>query len=411
MNVRNIDHLTTVNSNSGDNAGNETQREAKQMAFTFNKTNVASTAAKAPAQETGTEIVNSEYDTTGDAFAAKAIALAAKEDDGMSEAVGAVMKAKEDWQGGPIKILFAMTKAYGEELAQFPVPDDEGSNNPDKLKITVTNPDGKTTQKNTTFYAQFSDATREGKAIVQEIEWIKRAGNADMNKAGIPDAILELNPIQRDNRLNFLAGRRATIRGAYKKAMALGFQMQAVNGVQNVTADFIYVTDNDGNDTTEVVNTTKPIIVFTPPAAGKPVTKFETFSIGAFLKLNAGKAFEKGGGLKALKDTVTRNTDGGATGNNGKATEVPPIKTVDTFLHRFVEVYRYANEMQYAKDQRDYAALVKLLKHKDSDELAVAMVEMEMFLSDCNKELGLSKRYNDLQKKGSELPSGTKQAA
>jgi hypothetical protein len=123
------------------------------------------------------------------------------------------------------------------------------------------------------------------------------------------------------------------------------------------------------------------------------------------------KAIEKGGGFDNLKATITRKTDGGATGNNGKATEIPPIKTVDTFLGRFVEVYRFANEMQYDKTQRDMAALVKLLKHKDSDELAVACVEMEMFLSDLNKEMGLSKRYNDLQKRNSDLPSGTRQAA
>lgn len=368
------------------------------------------TAVRAPATETGSEVVEQVTETSGDAFAARAIELAGKESDGMSAAVVAVMKAKEDWQGGPIKVLFAMKEAYGEDLLSFPTPDDEGSNNPDKFKVSVTDANGKTTLKATTFYTQFADATKEGKAIIQEIEYLKRAGNAEAVKTGIPEEILAMSPQQRDTRLNFLGGRRTTIRASYKKAMALGFQMMAVNNVPNIVADFLYVQDKDGNDTSEVENTTKPIVVYVPVKNG-PVKKWEAYSIGSFLKLNPAKAIEQGGGFDKLKGTITRNTEGGATGNNGKATETPPIKTVDTFFHRFVELYRFANEAQYEKDQKAMAAIGKLLKHKDSDELAVACVEMEMFLSDLNKEYGLSKRYNDLQRKGSDLPTGTKQAA
>jgi hypothetical protein len=382
------------------------------MSFSFNKTIVASTAVFAPASEGATEgkteaeVTNTA--TEGETIKAKAIALAKKESTEMSAAMTAVMKAKEDWQGGPIKVLFALKDAYGEELINFPEPDSDGGNTPDKFKVEVVDTSGKSAMRPTTFYTIFSDNTREGAAIVQELEWLKRAANTEAVKTGIPAEILDLSPQQRGVRENFLSGRRTTIRNSYKKAMALGLQLIAVNGVPGVIADFVYVTDREGNDTADVENTTKPIIVYVPRNDGKPVAKWEYFSIGSFLKLNPKKAIEKGGGFQALKDTVARAT-GGKTGN-GEANAIPPIKTVDTFLGRFVEVFRFANEMQYDKSQKDMAQLYKLLKHNDAAELVVAMVEMEMFLSDANKALGLSKKYNELQKKGSDLTSSNKLA-
>jgi hypothetical protein len=375
------------------------------MSFSFNKTSVASTAVSAPASEGATEGKTTEPEginsaTEGDTFKAKAIALAKKESDGMFAAMAEVVKAKEDWQGGPIKVLFALKEAYGEELINFPEPDNDTGNNPDKFKVEVVDTSGKSAMRPTTFYTVFADNTREGAAIVQELEWLKRAGNVEAVKSGIPAEILDLSPQQRDTRTNFLSGRRVTIRNSYKKAMSLGFQFAAINGVSGVVADFLYVQDKDGNDTAEVENTPKPIVVYVPVTNG-PVKKYEHFSIGAFLKLNAKKAAEKGGGFANLKATVTRAT-GGATGN-GQANEVPAIKTVDTFIHRFVETYRYMDEMQMAKDQKDIGQLYKLLNHKDANELIVAVVEMRNYLDDVDKELGLSKKYTALQAAGSDL--------
>jgi len=376
------------------------------MSFSFNtKAILSSTAVHAPASEGATESTPEVENTSteGETFKAKAIALAKKESDGMAKAMSAVMQAKEDWQGGPIKVLFALKDAYGEELASFPQPDDDTSNNPDKFKVEVVDTSGKSSMRPTTFYTVFADNTREGAAIVQELEWLKRASNSEAVKTGIPKEIMELaeNPQARLSRENFLSGRRTTIRNSYKKAMALGFQFEAVNGVSGVVADFVYVPDKEGNDTAEIANTTKPIIVYVPSTDGKPAKKYELFSIGAFLKLNAKKAIEKGGGFANLKSTVTRAT-GGATGN-GQANEVPPIKTVETFLGRFVEVYRFMDEMQMAKDQKDIGQLYKLLNHKDAQELVVSVVEMRNYLDDIDKELSLSKKYTALQAAGSDL--------
>lgn len=372
--------------------------------FAFNKPAAPAPEAKeetavVTTPETTNEVVNTA--TEGDTFKAKAVELASRESEEMSSAITVVMKAKEDWQGGPVRVLLAMQETYGEELASFPEPDSEGGNNPDKFKIAVTGNDGKTTMKQTSFYAEFADATKEGKAICDELAFIKRANNPEMAQDGIPQAIKDMNPQERVTRENFLKGRRATIRASYKKAMALGFQLVAVNGLPGMVAEIVMT------DSGEVENTTKPILVYEEVVKG-PVKKWEHFSIGSFCKLDVGKAKEKGGNLTALKGTVARNTNGGATGNNGKATDVPAIATVETFVERFVDVFRFMDQMQLDKSQKDIGKLYKVLKEKDNDELIVAFVEFEQYLGDIDKELGLSKKYTAIQAKSPELVTDAK---
>lgn len=370
--------------------------------FSFNKpeTKVEETATPESNNPALTqEVVNSPNE--GETFKAKAIELASRESEDMSAAMTIVMKAKEDWQGGPIKVLLAMQETYGEELASFPEPDDETSNNPDKFKIAVTGTDGKTKMVQTSFYAEFADATKEGKAICDELAFIKRASNPEASQDGIPQHIKDMNPQDRTTRENFLKGRRATIRASYKKAMALGFQLVAVNGLPGMVAEIVMT------DSGEVENTTKPILVYEEVAKG-PVKKWEHFSIGSFVKLDVNKAREKGGNLTALKGTVARNTNGGATGNDGKATEVPAIKTVDTFIERFVDTYRYMNEIQQDLKGKDIGKLYQVLKAKDNDELIVAFVEYRNYLDDICDEMKLDAKYTAIRSKSPELVSDTK---
>lgn len=374
------------------------------MAFNF-KTST-SRVALAAHDDAGSDVeqVVVNTDSEGETQKAKAIALALRESEGMSEAIEIVAKAKEDWQGGPITVLYALQEAYGEDLDTFPEPDLETGNNPDKFKLAVQDSNGKTTLRATSFYMLFADATREGKAIVDELAFIKRAGNLEAVKDGIPDSILEMNIDQRETRANYLNGRRSTIKASYKKAMALYFQLNAVANLPTVGCSFVYETDENGDDTGVVAATTKPIMVWQIPgndAQGnpRPIKDREFFSIGSFLKLDPKVAAEKGGNFKELKKTVARAT-GGVTGNNQ---ETPAIKTVDTWLRTFVEAYRYMDEMQMDKQQKDIGQLYKLLKAKGSNELAVTIVEMRNYLDDIAKDCGLDKRYTALQSAGSDL--------
>lgn len=362
-------------------------------------------------------------DIDGEAMRASAVAMAAKEDEGMSEAMGTLIKAKEDWQGGPLKVLIAMQNAYSEEdLDAFPIPDSDTGQNPDKFKIETTDGNGKTSKKPTTWYTQFADATKEGIEISKGIEHATRAGKTDTVKTDIPANILEMNPHERTTLLNYLTGRRTTIRGAYKKAMGLYFQFKAINELTGIRAEPIWVDGKSPEDVeegrvdeVEIETTTKPIAVWSIPEEGKPVKHWEAYSIGNFMKLDAAKAAEKGGTFKALQETNTRQT-AGATGNGAEATKVPAIQTIDTLIARFAQVHSYLDHMFMAKDKKEVGQLLKLINSKEgSDELVTAIIETRNYLDDIAKDCKLDARYTKLQQEGSELitpnTNGSKVAA
>lgn len=378
------------------------------MNFNLNRKASVSVAAleantdqgSAPAIEP-TEVVNT--DSEGETQKARAIALAGQESEAMGAAVTLAANAKEDWQGGPIKVLFAMNEAYGDELASFPKPDMETGNNPDKFKVPMPDGKGSTAIRSTSFYLLFSDATREGKALVDELEYLKRIANVNDKCDDIPEELMELyrgDENKRISRENYLKNRRSTVRTAYKKAMALYFQMDAVAGLEKVGCDFDYADSEAG----EVEKTSKPILVWSKPDDDKkPITKFERFSIGSFLKLNAAEASENGGTLKALMKTVARDT-------NTKAAAFPTIKTAESYVAGLVECFRAMDEFQSDSDQKEIGKLMKILGAKGSDELKVAIVEYRNYLDDIVDDMKLGPWYADLQAKRSPLVTRKKAA-
>lgn len=359
------------------------------MAFNFNKTSVSVAALEANTdqgvdnQEVN-EVINTESE--GETQKARAIAFASQESDEMSVAITTAANAKEDWQGGPIKVLFALNETYGDNLAEFPKPDMETGNNPDKFQVAVTNDQGVTAMRKTSFYLIFSDATKEGKAIVDELAMLKRIANVNDKCDNIPDELMELyreNNEKRISREKYLTTRRATIRQSYKKAMSLYFQMDAVASLEKVGCNFIYADADAGI----VEKTSEPIIVWELPKEGQPITKSKRFSIGSFLKLDAKEASEKGGTLKELLKTVSRDT-------NTKAAEFPTIKTAETYTKGFVELFRAMDEFQSDADQKEIAKFMKLVNA--SPELKVAICEYGNYLDDIRDELKLNPWYADL---------------
>lgn len=354
--------------------------------------------------EVPTEVVNT--DSEGETQKARAIAFASQESDEMSAAIEQVANAKEDWQGGPIKVLFALRETYGEEIDQFPKPDLETGNNPDKFKVAMTNDAGVTAMRATSFYLLFADATKEGKAIVEELAFLKRLANVNDKKENIPSELIDAyldNEEKRTARTNYLTGRRSTIRASYKKAMSLYYQMDAVASLPHVDCDFLWITDDKGEDTGDVENTTKPIIVWERVADGKPVKKREFFSIGSFLKLDANAASEKGGTLKELIKTVARAPSPGV--------EIPAIKTAETYVKALVECFRAIDEFNSDPDQKEMGKLMKVINDKSAAELKVAIVEYRNYLDDICDELKLGAWYADLQAKRDPLVTRKAKAA
>jgi hypothetical protein len=362
----------------------------------------------------------------GEALAAVARGLAAKVTDVTEDAIEIAAKGKEDWQGGPIAVLAGLQSDFGDELNDFPEPDSDTGNNPDKFKMEVTDTSGKTAKRDTSFYLLFADNTKAGQAIQTELAYLKRANNLEAIKDGIPAHILSMSPSERDDRIKFLDGRRATVRSAYKKAMRLYFQFVAIgeltvmvgkDGKVNanpelntigkagtVGCDFIYGKDEEGNDT-DVINSPAPIVIWEQPGCNakgeaRPITKSVKVSIGKFLNFDAKKALENGGTYAALLKTIERAPK---KADGTPIVEEQRIETVDTFTKRFVEVARFMDEMQSAENPKELGKLYNLLRHKDADDLITMFVGFRNYCDDVCDELGLDAKYADIIKKQPEM--------
>lgn len=280
--------------------------------------------------------------------------LASKEGEACSSAINTVMKAKEDWQGGPFAVLNALQRDFSaDDLARFPRPDSDTGNNPDHFQVTVVENDKKRV-KRTTFYAQFADATKEGREILVALDYLKAMKQDNADRSKVPADIKALNPEERKSLEAKLTGRRNTIRQSYKKAMALAYQFEDVNNLGLVEAAPFYK-----RGTTEVVDSVKCIIVRDRHQAAL----YELYSIGSFLKINVDKAAEKGGTLEALQETLVRQAN---SGQGQTSEEQPPIKTVDTLFERLLPVHAFLDEVWSDRKGVKMGELVKKLNSKDA---------------------------------------------
>lgn len=346
----------------------------------------------------------------GDALAEAARALGAKAGEGSDNAIHLVMKAKEDWLGGTFKVLFGLKMDFDDDvLNSFAVPDTDTGNNPDEFKVYKEDSKGKRKLVASSFYVNFGDATPAGQAILERIEWAERAGDANMIKDDIPQDIKDMTPHARETHLNYLKGRRATIRAAYKKAMALYFKDKEVNAYPGVKCEPIWVEGKgpddvklDKGELPEVENTTKPMAVWLVPQEGRPIAKWEAFSIGSFLKLNTNKALEKGGTFSSLIESGATKKKPGGGGNSDKP-EGLTIKTLETGVSVMAELHRWATEIGEAKDKAEISRLYKLMNAKDNDELITTVFELADFFKHMVDDTNAGPKYLKLQQGGSAL--------
>lgn len=351
----------------------------------------------------------------GDTMAARARGLGAKVGEASETAIATVMKAKEDWQGGPFRVLFGLQEDFTEEeLNGFPVPDDDAGNNPDIFNVTKEDAKtGKLKSVKSNFYVNFADGTPSGQHILAQIEFTQRAGNTAMVQDDIPEDIREMTPHERENHLNFLNGRRNTIRQSYKNAMALYFKFIEVNNYPGVKAEPIWAKGKSPDDEPaggiEVENTTKPIAVWLIPDEGKPIAKWEALSIGAFKKLNAKKGLEKGGTFASLISSgATKKAPGsGATTDKNDGFV---IKTADKFFDVFAEGHRFIDEMLNDKRLVEYGKLLQKMNAKDNDELVTDVVELRNFFVKLCDDTNADAKYVKIQSSGSPLADKVKAA-
>lgn len=280
-----------------------------------------------------------------------------------------IVQARKDWQGGPFKLLAFAKDAYGEEqLASFPTPGSEVGDCPDKYKIPYYR-DGKLKFKATSFYAEFFKRTVTGKHIEATLAFISLAKDEKANKATVPADILKMNDVDLSRYKATLDQERTVAIAAWRNALALQKQFEAVNALDHV--ECAPLTDNDGN----VLQAAKPIKVWN---INQPDKEWNLYSVGAFLMFDAAKASENGGTYEALKLTVKREQgEDGPTGSEA-APHIATNKTLAAFLlttHEFI-----ANKHLADKKRELYSLFLKdQINGAGSDQLVQAIRDLEMW--------------------------------
>lgn len=304
-----------------------------------------------------------------------AIRLAAKETGETLAVVNRIVDAKEESQGGPALVLTALMKNYGEDLAEFPRPGDEDSNKPERYKVPGAVRNGVQGYKTVSFYSEFFDNTKEGKAITAELEYLKRSQDGHDDKRGIPDHILAMNPEEVEARTSRLRNRKTAAVSAYRNAIGLGYQLEAVNNLPEVIATIRY----EDKEETKPCKGDKAIVV----RDVNDNIKYQLYSVSAFMMINVGKAKENGGTLDAVKKSVTRKGGSGQGGESDSKAQL--IATMETFEARLTDIHSFMDNAWQPENVETYNKLLKKLGPnggEGTDHLALTMYGIYTMLKD-----------------------------
>lgn len=273
-------------------------------------------------QPTETKLTDAQMKAIAQAMDKLADTLSAGVTDEMETSVVRIIQGRKDWQGGPFVLLNHAIEKYGiETLNTFPTPGMEVGECPDRYKIPYYR-DGKLKFKATSFYLEFYKRTPAGRAIERDLAFIALAKDEKANKATLPAAMLSMNEVELESlRVNLNKDRDSAVK-AWRDAMALHKQFQAVNALIDVEA--APNTDKDGN----VCQDAKPIKVWSLSNE----KQWGWYSVGAFLMFDAATASENGGTLDALKLTVKREQGEGGPAGSETAPHIATNKTLAAFL-------------------------------------------------------------------------------
>ena len=362
----------------------------------------------APQTDTGASTGPSE-----EAIIATINRLASKENESMSDAVNLMVQAKADWEGGPFKVYFAMEANYSEEeLAEFPEPGREGGNNPDVFYEHKKNAKGEMVKRKTSFYTKFADATKEGREVNQALNYVLLCLNENADKSNVPDEYKALGEVELKVLESKLTGRRSTIRTAYKSAMRLRYQLQAVNTFEGVTVFPIFTDENEN----AVMEGSKCIQIAEYTDPSKPPKRWRSISKGSLNKMNANKARELvAQGAKpfdALLKTLERVKDDNKDAKNKDKNKPQSINTSETFEARMMDIYQYIDTIDTDRVNGPGMAkeLEKRLLKAGSDDFLEAIGRTYHFLDRFMRQDRFQTRYQTILD-SEEDGSGTDKAA
>jgi len=284
--------------------------------------------------------------------------------------VSTVVKAKEDWEGGPVTIWQATVKYYsGEAFDAFPDPqskEGDGENNPCKFKVMEpSGKDGKFKEKEKDYYNIYADNLPPAVTLYQEKDWLERLGNDKMKTDGIdPQYIAEYGGashsklVARDARLAKVKNRINYYRATIKAGFGLRFQLEKVNELSGVHAEVVPTADGKGFENRVRVRSTM---------VGRELEDNEGMTIKAFMKLDAMVAFKNGATFHALLATRKRQQEE-AEGNR--------ITTAEEARNTFLLLHDYLDTIVTDSKQEMYSQWVKFLNTKAGDDTFMTLMDI-----------------------------------
>lgn len=362
------------------------------------------------------KVVKVEQAVDGDAYALRAINIAAKADVQVFQNLTIMADAKEITQTGTIPLLFALIASYGEHaqttdedgnitenefpLSIWPNPGVEGGNNPDVFSRKEQNEKGEWVNKKTGFFPEWVRGTPEGKANHEEIKNLKRLLNDKDNRQGIPAELIAkycdgtaADTKAINARIAKLDNRLKSEVVAVRRSLKMFHKLAAINELPEVQAEFLL--DKDGN----LEDTPEPIFVFQVKGYDKegnavphPV-KQKMFNIGTFLNLDADKAIEGGGTYDALIKTLQRNT------NKTPTSEAAPqkIATLDTLEARTNDIAEYWSDIWADKTGEKQAAFWRKLNGAGSDDFLRNIFSLGDIINEIRRKDKLAARVAALE--------------
>lgn len=332
--------------------------------------------------------------TIGNAVHAKALGYAAKTGTAIDLVMVTGADAKDLYKLTPINLMNAIrSNLTADEVDGLPLPgsrwNDGGvaNNNCDIFQYKDPSASSDAKPKEVSFYVAWSDNTPEGRNVCQELDYCKRIFKTGMRTDDIPEAWKAKydNPHASELREKYLSGRRDTIRGAYKEAVKLIWQMDMVNELETFTPKL-----NDkgeqiiGNDGKPVLEKTggcschtegNEVIVEDPTKRNS----WKPYSVGAFLRLNPKHAAEQGGSFAALKATEKRPPKTPVTPGTPALNSV---QTPDTMDKVGVLLHSYLDKCMVNPGSVDYAAL---LRHLTGDSGKQSILTLGGIMEDIQK--------------------------
>lgn len=327
-------------------------------------------------------------------------AMGAKQSAVLGPVIASIAKARQDYEGGPFKVMFKVTSNMSqEEIDGLPIPGSTSGNHPAIYKLKK--PSDKKA-KDVNYYDVLSDSLAGNVAKSTRINLLELSMGdpSKVNMSSVPQDIKDMTETYRMTEVSRLKGELTTSRSAVNSAFELLFQIRAVKQLDGCDCYPIMALNPDGKTVseTDVENTRTPMLV-TTTLKDRQALDVKRLSISTFKKLKPLVAKENGGTYAALMKTIEKGSDNGE--NNQEDGNKPSlIATLDKFQARIIDIHSYMDGVWSDKTHASYQDLLKIVGPRGpagSDDFALSLYSVYTMLGDIYRHDQIRARADKLK--------------